>query len=279
MSEVDNNEVEENAGPQPGMDPNLAATLVENQISEPKSSLGLFELPCGYLDPDGELHTEIKAREITGHEEDMLANPKIKSNKKLNELITRCVERIGRITDKGQLSQVVLDLTVGDRLFAIFAIRRVTVGDHYTYEVKCPECAAINRVTVDLGDLDVKKMPDPTQRLFKVVLPRSKKEVVYTPMTGRGEDKLSSLAKRKEDTLSLALLMRITEIDGQKPTLKGVKDLSSADRVYLRDHFDKVEGGVDTTIELDCPECFAEFKEDLDVSQAGFFFPTAAQES
>jgi len=276
MSETDNEEVVEKEA---SINPHLAATLVENQISEPKSSQGLFDLPCGYIDEDGVLHTEIKVREITGHEEDMLANAKIKSHKKLNELISRCVERIGSITDQGKLSKAVLDMTVGDRLFAIFAIRRVTVGDEYTYEVKCPQCSELNKVTVDLSDLEIKSMPDPMKREFTVTLPKSKHEVVFVPMTGRGEEKLATLAKRSEDTLSLALLMRVTKVDGKNPSLKLVKDMSSKDRAYLRDHFDKVEGGVDTSIELDCPSCYAEFKEDLDVGQAGFFFPTAAQES
>jgi len=277
--ELENTEELEEVTVPLGLDPNIAGTIIENQITEPKSSIGLFDLPCGYIDSDGTLHTEIKVREITGHEEDMLANRKLKSTKKLNELITRCVERIGTITDKGKLSQVVLDMTVGDRLFAIFAIRRVTVGDNYTYQVKCKECNAVNTVTMDLSTLEVKYMPDPTKREFEVTLPKSKLHVTFTPMTGRGEEKLSNLGKNTEDTLSLALLMRLTEIEGARPTLKAVKNMSSVDRIYLRDSFTKVEGGVETSVELDCPECYAEFKEDLDVSQAGFFFPTVAQES
>jgi hypothetical protein len=281
MSDSDNNEEvdEGSVTPALGLDPNIAGTIVENQISEPKSSIGLFDLPCGYVDGDGTLHTEIKVREITGHEEDMLANRKLKSNKKLNELITRCVERIGTITDKGQLSKVVLDMTVGDRLFAIFAIRRVTVGDLYTYQVKCSQCQAIDTVTMDLSVLEVKHMPDPLKREFEVTLPKSGVHITFSPMTGRGEEKLSTLAKRTEDALSLALLMRLTEIDGSRPSLKAVKDMSSVDRIFLRDAFTKVEGGVETTIDHECPECYAEFKEELDVSQAGFFFPTVAQES
>jgi hypothetical protein len=280
MSDLeDNNEEEQEPIVPIGLDPHIAGTILENQISEPKSSQGLYDLPCGYIDAEGTLHTEIKVREITGHEEDMLANRKIKSNKKLNELITRCVERIGTITDKGQLSKVVLDMTVGDRLFAIFAIRRVTVGDLYTYQVKCHGCQTVDTVTMDLSTLEVKAMPDPMKREFEVTLPKSKLHVTFSPMTGRGEEKLSNLSKRTEDTLSLALLMRLTEIDGDRPSLKAVKDMSSVDRIYLRDNFTKVEGGVETSVDHECPDCYHEYKEDLDVSQAGFFFPTVAQES
>lgn len=262
------------------INPNVAAAIVENQISEPKSSQGLFDLPCGYIDADGDLHTEVKVREITGYEEDILANKKVPANKKINELIARCVERVGRITDAGQLNEVTLDMTVGDRLFIIFAIRRVTVGDLYTYETKCPECKHIDRVTVDLDDLEIKKMDDPMRRTSSIVLPRSKKEVVIKTMTGRDEERLSTLmAKRAEDAMSLGLISRIVSIDGKPPTLSLVKGLSSADRGAIRAAFEESEGGVDTSIDLSCPNCYNEYQRDLDVGQAGFFFPTETPKS
>ena len=92
-----------------GLSPQLAATLIENQISEAKSAVEIFELPCGYIDEEGGLHTELKVREITGYEEDMLANRKMLPGHKINALIAQCTERVGTITDKGKLSQVVLD--------------------------------------------------------------------------------------------------------------------------------------------------------------------------
>jgi hypothetical protein len=55
MSELENNE--EDVSVPLGLDPNIAGTIVENQISEPKSAIGLFDLPCGYIDSEGTLHT------------------------------------------------------------------------------------------------------------------------------------------------------------------------------------------------------------------------------
>jgi hypothetical protein len=261
------------------IDPKLASTVLESQISEAKSSVGVYDLPCGYIDEDGNLHREVKVREITGHEEDMLANPKLKGAKKINDLIASCVERVGTITDKGQLSKVVMDMTVGDRLFCIFAIRRVTVGDEYMFETACKSCQSRTKFTVDLADLEVKAMEDPYQREFTVTLPASQKVVVFRPMTGRGEEQLDRLNKKKTDSLSLSILMRVQTIDGKRPNMAVVKELGLGDRAYLRDRFEESEGGVDTEVELDCPECYSDFKEDLDVGQASFFFPSGSQES
>lgn len=262
-----------------GLEPNLAATLIQNQIQDAKSSVNIFELPCGYLDRDGTLHREVKVREITGHEEDMLANPKMATGAKINGLISQCIERVGTVTDRGMLAEVVKGMTVGDRLFAIFAIRRVTVGDLYTFEAKCPKCDAVGPYTVDLSELELKAMEDPYKRLYTVKLPKSGLEVSYHPMTGHDEAKLAQLDKKKTDSLSLSIAVRIDSISGEKPSLAKVKGLSMADRMFLRGDFDKHEGGVNTEVELDCPSCSETFKQDLDVGQPSFFFPSVAQKS
>ncbi len=262
-----------------GLSPQIAATVIENQISEPKSAVEIFELPCGYIDEEGTLHTELKVREITGHEEDMLANRKMIPGQKINALIAQCTERVGTITDQGKLSQVVLDMTVGDRLFAIFAIRRVTVGNLYTFEARCDACNFTSQYTLDLSTLDIKEMPDRMKRKFEIELPRSKAKVKFHPMIGREEMKLQQIDKKGTDSLSLAIILRLDEIDGKAPSLKQVKGMSMVDRQFIRKKFDEVEGGVETEVELDCSSCYQEFKQDLDVGQASFFFPTVTQES
>ena len=81
--------------------------------------------------------------------------------------------------------------------------------------------------------------------------------------------------KHKSDGLSQAILMRLEMLGDEKPTLKMVKSLGMRDRNFLRDQFQKVEGGVDTTLELECPACGHEWEKDLDLSAASFFFPGA----
>ena len=266
-------------GPEVGLNPNLAATVIENQISEPKSSQEIFTLPCGYIDEEKSLHTELKVREITGHEEDMLANRKMAANQKINALIAQCTERVGTVSDNGKLSQVVLDMTVGDRLFAIFAIRRVTVGNEYTFEARCNHCQHTGRFTVDLSELEIKEMPDRAKRSFETTLPSSGQLVKFHPMIGREEMKLQQIDKKGTHSLSLAIIVRLDSLDGKAPTLGAVKSLNMKDRQFLRSKFDEVEGGVETEIELDCSSCYREFKQELDVGQASFFFPSGAQES
>lgn len=248
--------------------------LTQHQMSIPKSSEGVYELPCGYLDDKGNLYNDVALREISGHVEDMLGNPKVSAVQKMNELISRCVTRIGPYTDPGQIAEIALDLVIGDRSFLTFAVRRVTLGDEYPFRDKCPECEKESLYTIDLSTLELKKMKDPKKRVYDQKLP-SGIECRFHPMTGRDEQRLVKFDKHKTDTLSLAILMRLESLNGKPPVLKEVKDLGLKDRNFLRDCFEDIEGGLDTEVELECPLCSHEFKREVDVAQQGFFFPSA----
>lgn len=247
------------------------------QMETPKGTTGIYELPCGYLDPrTQELVREVEVREITGHEEDMLASQQIPSPQKISSLLAGCVTRIGEVTDKGLIAGMVQDMTLGDRVFLIFSIRRVTLGDELPVREKCPECKTTTLFMVDLEeDLDPKPMPDPMKRVYDVVLPSGIK-ARFRVSTGRDEAHLAKLAKRqkqKSDALSQSILLRLELLGDEKPTLKMVKSLGMRDRNFLREQFQEVEGGVDTTLELECPACGYEWEKDLDLSAANFFFP------
>lgn len=89
--------------------------------------------------------------------------------------------------------------------------------------------------------------------------------------------KLSNNRKKRTDALSQAILMRLELLNEEKPDLAMVQGLGMRDRNYLREQFQAVEGGVDTTLEFVCPTCSHEWNKDLDLSTAGFFFPGAVQ--
>jgi hypothetical protein len=252
-------------------------TVRQAQLENPKGTHGVFELPCGYLDDKGELHTEVQVREITGHEEDMLGSKSVPNHKKVGNLISACVERLGDITDRKTLSTIGGELTLGDRVFLMFAIRRTTLGDEYPFRGACPNesCNYRGLFTLDLSDLEVRKMPNPKQRIYEIELP-SGKTARYRPLLGRDEEELAK-ATNSNEALSLSILMHLEMLDDKPPTLAMVKNLGMRDRNALRDAFEEIEGGVDTTLEMTCPMCGAEFEEELNVGQAGFFFPSSIQ--
>lgn len=251
------------------------AFIIENQIADPKPGIGTGTLPCGYLTDAGELLTAVWVREITGSEEDMLASPKIKDHRKMGELISRCVMAIGTVTDRDELTRMVPKLLVGDRVYLFLLIRRVTLGDNYPFKSKCADCSYEGSFDIDLSTMTVKEMANPTQRSVEVTTPRGSK-VTMSPMDGIREERLSAL-KNDNDKATLALVSRVTHIDSKPATIGDLKAMPLSERNFLRDQYQDLEGGVDTSLEITCPDCKAEFKNELDITQRAFFFPSVAK--
>ncbi len=252
--------------------------MLQQQLEVPKSANGIFALPCGYLSPDNTIHREVALREMTGREEDLLASRKTDGTKKMNELFVRCIERIGSMTDKQQIAAAVPELLLGDRTFLMFAIRRVTLGDEYPFRHRCPSCDKESLYLVDLSEIGVKEMPEPTKRSFDGVLPASKKTYRFHLLTGRDEARLQGV-EDPEAKMTQAMQMRLDMLD-EKPVMRSVlQGLGLLDRNAMRERFDEVDGGVDTEVELACPKCEHEYSTDLDISQSGFFFPSATRKN
>lgn len=252
--------------------------MLQQQIEVPKSATGIFTLPCGYLSPDGVLHREIDLREMTGKEEDLLASKKTDSAKKMNELFVRCLVRIGALTERPQIAAAVPELLLGDRTFLMFAIRRVTLGDEYPFKHRCPECEKESLYMVDLSEISIKEMPDPTKRSFDGVLPASGKTFRFHLLCGRDETRLASV-EDPEAKMTQAMQMRLDMFDERPVDKAALQALGLKDRNALRERFDEVDGGVDTAVELTCPKCDHDYSTDLDISQSGFFFPSATRKN
>ena len=81
-----------------------------------------------------------------------------------------------------------------------------------------------------------------------------------------------------ERILSAMLGWRVVEVEGVSPKDKRrfLEDLSMRDADFLVDEFDRVDCGVDTAIEVECPECFTLQEVELPFDR-GFFLPGKAR--
>ena len=252
------------------------------EIVEPRSGVVSGTLTCGWLDERNQLHQTFVVREMTGVEEDLLAG-KGSVLPRLNRVIANCLDSIGEVTDKAVISRAVDGLTATDRMLLLVSIRRASLGDEYDTRIKCPSCSKESNITVNLANLETRRVADPTQRRITTTLSTGL-VVQWHIMTGQDEDWLQGLRKRPQtdnDLLTLALLSRVdavgdtvlnrvTNLPSATALLKGLR---SRERNELRNLFSETEGFVDTNVEYECPACNAEFRGDLDVAQTGFFFP------
>lgn len=252
-------------------------------IMDARSGTLSGNLASGVQFEDSMCHDYV-VQEMTGVEEDLLAG-KGPIMPRLNQVILNCTVSIGGVSDKKTLAGMVRKLTSVDRMIMLVAIRRASLGDHYRVKYNCPSCTSSNNASVNLSHLEITRARSESETHEAQL--SSGCVIEWHTMTGLDEEWLSTQTKRQEktgraDMLTLAILTRVDSIDGEKidrrkdlnSALKTVKGLRLSERNELRSIFKEEEGSYDTEIEYECAHCGHEFKADLDVGQATFFFPS-----
>lgn len=188
--------------------------------------------------------------------------------------------------------------TMGDRSFALNCLRRKTLGDQYKFNHTCPECAQeIRNIRVDLNTLDVfppfrniKETEEfPKDAVDKareeaalreeqdVVLPVSKSRCKVRLLRGSDEDRyVTEMTENKSEQPTTNLLYRVVSINDAPVTKKMLKNLPGADRRFLTNFCDEIEGGLDSEIVLVCDnaDCGHKFTAHIDFGNKNFFFPS-----
>lgn len=255
---------------------------------------GDFRLPCGYVDPKGKVFNHVYLREMTGVEDDILDDDELNVSERMTKVITNCIEKISSgsteqpntIEDKAIIGAAVGDtlkagmpFSIPDRMATLLFIRRLSVGDVYKFDRKCPECGkASKNKQVDLSTLKIIYCKDASKRRVKVTLPRSKKVAVLKVLSASGERRVAEMRPTQKDVKTAAILARLDSIDDKplsgddKKDMDLVKSLPVVDRRVLISTFNVMEGSIETEIEVKCNSaaCGAEFSFDLDLGQVFF---------
>lgn len=250
---------------------------------DPKSGTIAGKLASGVRVED-QIERDYIVQEMTGVEEDLLAG---KGNlmARLNQVIINCTVSVGPVSDRKEVAQLVRRLTAVDRMIMLISIRRASLGDMYRVKYNCPQCGGVNNAGVDLSALEV--TPAEAESDTHETTLASGRVIKWHTMTGQDEEWLQEQQKRQDktgraDVLTLAILTRVDEVDGEplnrsrdlRGAISALKALRLSERNQLREVFQGAEGAIDTEVEYQCEHCSHEFSADLDVGQAGFFFPS-----
>lgn len=222
---------------------------------------------------------EATLRNLKVSEENILASSKAQRDPTTwDRVLEACILSVDNVPGwyKGALkadgSVDAAGLFVGDRFAILYYLRRLTYGDIMDFEWGCKNCSAVVPWSCDLSLLPVKAFPEETLRVlaeqggvFQDVLPDGGLHVSYRLLTGRDEARIAKIRKgANEEALSSTLLKaRLIELDGRLPTKAELEDLSAGDADWLRQEWERVDGGVDSEIEVLCPECREGSRRDL----------------
>lgn len=176
---------------------------------------------------------------------------------------------------------------VADRFYTLLQIRSLTFGDEYAFSVQCKNAGCRERFEWELllKDLPVRALSDDAKATFRdgnrfeTKLPHDGRRVWFRLMTGADEARAAMALKNARDgALLTALALRIVEIEGiaDKERRAFLEEMEMADAAALLDRFEEVDGGVETTLEVECPSCLGVQEVDLPFER-GFFLPRAKE--
>ncbi len=174
----------------------------------------------------------------------------------------------------------------GDRFFALLKIRSLSLGADYAFTVGCQNDACRERFEweISLEDLPIRALSEEARAAFQAgnrfeTQLSDGRRIWFRLAVGGDERRFAGMRQSNRDRLwSSMLALRIVEIENVKDSEKRrfIEDLEVQDAEHLRDEFDRVDCGVETTIEVECPECFTVQEVELPLDQ-GFFVKSTKQ--
>jgi hypothetical protein len=249
-------------------------------------------LPVGHLDDDGRLHRTARLRKMTGHEEALLADRKLRSNggRMVTELLAGCVRAIGEIVAVDR--NLIGGLTSPDRNFLLLELRKLTFGSELEAHYTCPSC---HETTVAVEDLDTfpvrhgdgAAIPEIDVTLADGFEDRSK-DAWYDVLrfrlpVGTDEERVAMTARENAARGTNALLARCLIAvagdgeempEGRRNALgtKILSDLTMGDRARIERAFRDEMPGLDLSREFECGACGRPMRTSLDLTS--FFTPS-----
>lgn len=173
-------------------------------------------------------------------------------------------------TDPGPyafLNEVEWDkILMADRTFALLRIRELTFGSKYSFRQRCKSipCQSQLEGSLDLNDLPVRYLENEHRQAFKngnrfeTKLPVSGARVWFKLLIGADENRLTYLRRWAADCLLSSMMdLRVVEVEGVKAQdkVRFLENLSMCDISFLADELERMDFGIDTTIEVECPDC------------------------
>lgn len=257
----------------------------------------LIQLPNGLIDgADHFNYAEVD--ELRGKQQNYLANQELVVGnighvpKILEDMVLSLQTKEG-LKWKGEISKAIWKLPTGDLETILIRIRENTYGEKFYHGAVCQHCQHEMRdLLLKLTDLKIDPLPvEEMMKPKKIMLPKSKMEAEVKPTYLRDLFDMIKITTSKQDQLVTSLvplsLKSLRTGKGKEAQVidpvksEHIEELPVSDLTYLQAEIDKVkvEGTVDTNIEIECANCHKDFSIKLNVFDPSFFDPTKGSTS
>jgi len=211
-----------------------------------------------------------RIRGLKGREVNLFAN---RENARRNKTALEILNNVWLEThDSGPLYKDKINWSEAplcDRFVALFKARIASFGADYTFKHQCSGCGKRYEWTEDLEKREVRPMPAESIETFaagnrfRTSVRDSEgnvRAVTFQLLTPKLEEKINTaqaVAPREKATVGLA--QRIVAVqgveDGKAAIKQFIEDIDAGAMFDLVDAMDEVDGGIDTTITVECPHC------------------------
>lgn len=255
----------------------------------------LIQLPNGLIDgADHFNYAEID--ELRGKQQNYLANHELVSGnighipKILSDMVLSLQTKEG-LQWQGDMSKAIWKLPSGDIETILVKIRENTYGDRFYHGAVCSHCEHENKnLLLELNKLEVTALPVAEMMSpKKVMLTKSQVEIELKPIYLKDLFDMIKITTSKKDKLITSLVpisMKSLKPKGSESPISPVTsdhidELPVKDIADLQKHIEgiRLEGSIDTNIEIECESCHKDFSIKLNVFDPAFFDPTKGSTS
>ena len=180
------------------------------------------------------------------------------------------------------------EILQGDLFDAIRWVRSISWGNDYAVDFRCENFVCGGRIPwlVHLSELPTVALSEEGQAALDDgnsihwTFPECKRDITYQLPTGKSSVLADKLAKQHGRHLHVIWASRVTSvqgIDSAAGIVNFLGDLEGEDVQAIQDELDRLNPGVKTTVDLECPECDTEQQQDIRFGP-DFFMPTRKKE-
>lgn len=252
--------------------------------SQTPTSPDLSFLHDVHLLSKGKMNPEIpggilKVKHMTTHEEAILAGGG-KDGAALDDVLTSLIKTPGVKVD---------NLIVQDYFQILMAVRVLTFGPEYVFQMQCPECETKFKHTVDLvktlEEKEIKSEDVEPYEIGPLPILNKKLKIRYLrrsdlkSIRDYGKKKMKDGVTKGDPSYFYRLAKHIVEIidfeDGTNfaRILDFCENMHARDSAYIKTTLATKDFGINTTIKLVCPDCKEDLEEKLPISSE-FFLPS-----
>jgi hypothetical protein len=248
--------------------------------AEENWSAGRLVLPGGILDNQNRCFQTVVVRELTGRDEELLADRRYHNGaRQVTDFLAQVLVEVPGL-NKPVSRELAREMLIGDRDYLLLRLRQMAMGDRVDQVMRCPSLACAEKADVEfqISELQVRRVEavDP-QYEFELSEPVRKddpksKIVVLRLPTGQDQESILDSKDLNPAVANTRLFTRIVKRLGQRGLDEAeARDLPLKARHEITAFLRKMSPGPNLEIDIQCPHCGYDMSFPFELY--GFFLP------